>query len=197
MDEGGNAVTALLVIDMQKGLFTDETPRHDAEGVVARINALVLAIRGSGGIVVFIQHNGPQGDTLETGTDGWQLLPSLERNPEDVVVRKSACDAFYDTDLTSVLYSGEVRRVIVAGCATDFCVDSTVRAALSRDYQVVVVADGHTTADRPHIDAAALIRHHNWLWRNLIHPKVRIEVALAEDLIARCQKGGADLRHGK
>ena len=35
-----NSTAALLVIDMQAGLFTDETPRHEAEGVVSRINAL-------------------------------------------------------------------------------------------------------------------------------------------------------------
>ena len=38
--------------------------------------------------------------------------------------------------------------LLVTGCATDFCVDTTVRVAASRDYEIVVVADGHTTADR-------------------------------------------------
>jgi nicotinamidase-related amidase len=196
MDDGDNAVTALLVIDMQKGLFTDETPRYDADGVVERINALGRAVRGSGGLVVFIQHDGPQGDALEMGTDGWQLLPSLERGPDDVIVCKSACDAFYSTDLAVVLDSRKVTRLIVTGCATDFCVDTTVRAAISREYQVVVAADGHTTADRPHIDAAVLIQHQNWLWRNLIHPKVGVEVVPAGDLILRCQKDGAGGRKG-
>ena len=196
MDDGDNAVTALLVIDMQKGLFADETPRYDADGVVERINALGRAVRGSGGLVVFIQHTGSQGNALEMGTDGWYLLSSLERGADDVIVCKSACDAFYNTDLANVLDARKVRRLIVTGCATDFCVDTTVRAAISRDYQVAVAADGHTTADRPHIDAAALIRHHNWLWRNLIHPKVRIEVVPAGDLIASCREGGAAGRKG-
>jgi len=184
-----NAANALLVIDMQAGQFTDETPRHDADGVVARINTLRRAVRESRGIVIFIQHDGPQGDSFEPGTSGWQLLPSLERDPSDVVVHKTACDSFYDTELRAVLDRHAVRRLLVTGCATDFCVDTTVRAALSRDYDVTVVADGHTTADRPHVAAAALIRHHNWLWQNLIHPKVRVEVVPTHEIIARIDAG--------
>jgi nicotinamidase-related amidase len=76
-------------------------------------------------------------------------------------------------------------RLLVTGCATDFCVDTTIRAAASRDYEVVVVADGHTTADRPHVDARSVMRHHNWVWENLIHPRTRIEVVPTSVLIAR------------
>lgn len=86
-----------------------------------------------------------------------------------------ACDAFYETELGAGLDRHEARQLIVTGCATDFCVDTTVRAAASLDYEVVVVEDGHTTADRPHVDAVSLIRHHNWLW-NLIRPKRQITV---------------------
>ena len=120
----------------------------------------------------------------EPGTPGSELLVSLERAPEDLVVHQSACDSFYDSELATVLERNGVRRLFVTGCATDFCVDTTVRAAMSRDDRVVVVADGHTTADRPHVDAVSLIRHHNWLWRDLIHPKVRVEVTEAEAVIA-------------
>jgi nicotinamidase-related amidase len=182
-------VIALLIIDMQVGLFTSETPRYDADGVVSRINAIGGAVRQSGGIVIFIQHDGPEGDPLEPGRQGWQLLPSLERGLGDVVVRKTACDAFYSTELKAVLDRRKVRRLIVTGCATDFCVDTTVRSAISRGYRVVVVADGHTTADRPHVCAASLIQHHNWLWQNLTHPKVRIDVTQTDDLIASCNNG--------
>lgn len=78
-----------------------------------------------------------------------------------------------------------MRWLLVTDCATDFCVDTTVRAAMSRDYDIVVVSDGHTTADRQHEDAKSLIQHQNWLWRGLIHPKVKIEVMPARELIAR------------
>lgn len=175
---------ALLVIDMQVGLFGADTPRHDAAGVVDRINALARAVRREGGAVIFIQHDGPPGDVFEPGREGWKILPSLEREEGDLVVHKRACDAFYQTDLAEVLGKHRVTRLLVTGCATDFCVDTTVRAAASRDYEIVVVADGHTTADRPHVDALSVIRHHNWVWENLIHPRRPIEVMPATRVIA-------------
>ena len=85
-------------------------------------------------------------------------------------------------------------RLLVTGCATDFCVDTTIRAAASLDYDVVVVEDGHTTADRPHVDALSVMRHHNWVWQNLIHPRTQIRVIPAGDVVALIQPGprGAD-----
>ena len=180
-------MTGLLVIDMQAGLFGPESPRHDTEGVVDRINQLARAVRRAGGVVVFVQHDGPPGDPFEPGTEGWRFLASLERGAGDLVVHKTACDAFYRTELAEVLDKHRVSRLIVTGCATDFCVDTTIRAAASRDYEVVVAEDGHTTADRPHVDALSVIRHHNWVWQNLIHPRVQVKVEPVASLVARIE----------
>lgn len=166
----------LLVIDMQVGLFGEATPRFDAEGVVHRINNLTEAVRTIGGSVIYIQHDSEPGGTLEPNTEGWQLLPSLDRREEDLIIRKQACDAFYETDLESILHEREPKPLIITGCATDFCVDTTVRAAASRDYEVIVAEDGHTTADRPHLNAADIIQHHNWIWKGLILPRNQVKV---------------------
>jgi len=115
----------------------------------------------------------------------------LERQNGDMVVHKRACDAFYETDLSDILHKHDARQLIVTGCATDFCVDTTVRAAASRDYEIVVVEDGHTTGDRPHVDAVSVIRHHNWVWQNLIHPRRQIKVLPAASVIGRV---ASDLR---
>ncbi len=173
----------LLVVDMQVGLFEGELQRHDADGVVGRINQVAGVVREKGGAVVFIQHDGPEGDSLEPETPGWEILPSLERMQSDPVVRKRACDPFYETALQEVLDDIGTTRLIVTGCATDFCVDSTVRSAASKDYDLAVVEDAHTTGDRPHLDAKTIITHHNWLWENLILPGRKVNVAPAKSLI--------------
>jgi nicotinamidase-related amidase len=54
------------------------------------------------------------------------------------------------------------------GFATDFCVDSTLRSAASKDFAVIVVADAHTTADNPVLKAEQVRQHHNWAWANAI-----------------------------
>ena len=65
--------------------------------------------------------------------------------------------------------------MLVCGWATDFCVDSTVRSTVSHGFPTVVASDAHTLSDRPHLAAPAVIRHHNWLWGELIaDPPVRV-----------------------
>jgi len=172
---------ALLVIDMQVGLFDGDPPRHDADGVIRRINEIVKVVRATGGIVIFIQHEDNDGLTRES--ENWEILPSLERVDTDLLLRKQACDSFYETELPSLLEQHGVQEIIITGCATDFCVDTTVRAAASRNYEVVVVDDAHTTKDRPHLDAESIIRHHNWMWRNLILPRNEVRVLPAKRVI--------------
>lgn len=172
---------ALLVVDMQVGLFEGDSPRYDAQGVVQRINEIARVVRATGGMVIFIQHE-DDGD-LQRGTGAWEILPALERADADLCVHKQACDSFYETDLPGLLEQHGAREIIITGRATDFCVDTTVRAAASRDYDVVVVEDAHTTRDRPHLDARSIIRHHNWMWQNLILPRKEVNVLPATGVI--------------
>ena len=161
---------ALLVVDMQQGLFSSEQSRYRSASVVANINLLIDFCHQESIPVVFIQHDGSIDDVLEPQTDGWQLLPQLHRQPHDHLIRKSACDAFYRTGLQPLLHSLGVSRLMISGCATDFCVDTTIRAAASLDYQLIAVQDAHTTADRPHMSASQIIEHHNFMWQNLLIP---------------------------
>lgn len=176
---------ALIIVDMQVGLFENIT-RFDAEGVVQRINAISNTLRGLGGTVIFIQHE-DKGIHVP-GSKGWQILPSLERTDEDPIIRKQACDAFYKTNLADELDQNNITKLILTGCATDFCVDTTIRAAASRDYEVTVVRDGHTTADRPHLIAEQIIQHHNYMWKNLILPHSKVKVLPAAKIIQNLQK---------
>jgi nicotinamidase-related amidase len=167
-------IDALIVVDMQVGLLSGP-PKHDLPGVIKRINLLSAWVRRRAGKVVWIQHRGPAGDDFEPGKPGWALLPELNRQPSDIVVEKTLNDAFAGTELPAILQRMAAGRLLITGWATDFCVDATVRSAVSRDHDVVVVADGHTVSDRPHLDAPGVRRHHNWIWRNLIsHRSVRV-----------------------
>ena len=168
------AKDALLVVDMQVGLFAG-TPKHDAAGLVERLNGLARRIRASGGRIVFVRHTAPDGDFRE-GTPGWQLLPELEVEDGDALIAKSTCDSFAGTELAALLPPGATSRLIVTGCATDFCVDTTVRSAAIRGYQVWAPSDGHTVADRPHLSASQIIAHHNYVWSDFIAPRGPIRV---------------------
>jgi len=171
---------ALLVVHMQVGLLAGE-PKHDLRDVLDRINRIADRVRAKSGKVVLIQHCG-DGDGFEPQTPGWEFLPDLTRKSEDIVMPTTLNDPFADTDLQARLSAIGVDRVLVTGWATDFCVDSAVRSAVAHHHDVVAVADGHTVSDRPHLDAASIIRHHNWVWGNLI-TRHSIKVVEAAELL--------------
>ena len=173
---------ALIVVDMQVGLLSGE-PKYDLSGVVGRINRLAAKIRERSGKIIFIQHCGGKGDDFEPETPGWALLPELHREAADIVVRKTWNDPFVETDLSARLQALAPNRLLITGWATDFCVDATVRSAVSNRYDVVVVTDAHTLNDRPHLDAASVIRHHHWVWGNLITQR-SIGLARTDELLA-------------
>jgi len=173
---------AMLVVDMQVGLLNGD-PKHDLAGVIARINRLATKIRSQSGTVIFVQHCGGKGDDFEPLTPGWALLPELDRDPTDIVVRKTLNEPFTGSELQARLETIAPDRVLITGWATDLCVDSTVRSAIANHHNVVVVADGHTLSDRPHLDAVSVIRHHHWVWNNLLTDR-SIKVASADELLS-------------
>ena len=162
---------ALLVVDMQVGCFRGEPSRFDADAVVKRINALADAFR-VGDMVVYIQHT-DAAEGLARDSEDWQILPTLRVAATHERVEKTGCDAFMETRLEALLRTRGVGEVVIAGCATDFCVDTTVRSAAAHGFGVTVVSDAHTTRDRPHLDAPTIIRHHNYIWSEFLLPRGR------------------------
>ncbi len=168
---------AIIVVDMQVGLL-EGPPKHDLQGVIQRINALTAMVRQQSGTVIWVRHCGKPGDGFERDAEGWSFLPELNRHLDDVVVEKTLNDPFVRTSMLQTLERIAPDRLLVTGWATDSCVDSTVRSAVSNDYDVVVVSDGHTVSDRPHLDAVGVIRHHHWVWSDLLtNRSVRIMTA--------------------
>jgi nicotinamidase-related amidase len=163
-------MNALLVVDMQEGLLHGDA-KHELSAIIGRIDRLAGRVRRRGGCVFFVQHDGAPGDRFAPGTPGWSLLAGIRRDPRDRVVRKRLNDAFHATSLHADLRQLGVDRVLVAGWATDLCVDATVRSAVALGFEVVVAADCHTVSDRPHLPAPRVIEHHHWVWANLIAPR--------------------------
>lgn len=173
---------ALLVIDMQKGSFTPETPRFNTQGVVERINGLAKQFRNSNQYVFFVQHNGIKEDSFLPNTVEWELLSSLNVKKDDIFIEKYANDCFYKSNLAKKLSEMGVNELFVAGCATDFCVDVTVKSALAKDYNITIIKNAHTTANRPHLSAKKVIAHYNWVWQNMIATAGTIRVCDMEEI---------------
>lgn len=173
--------TALLVIDLQRGMFTQEQTPHDGEGVLARAADLLGRARGAGVAVLHVRHDGGSGDPLERGTRGWEIHPGVAPRAGEPVIDKDRSSAFDRTDLHARLTARGVDRLIVAGMQTEFCIDTNCRAAHALGYSVVLVADGHTTFDTPSLAAAHVIEHHTRIlhWGGFVDPVASDEVAFA------------------
>jgi len=164
--------TALLVIDMQVALVEGT---WNADQVLSAIADLQCRAREFGAPVVFLQHNHIRYEPMMKGAPTWSIHPRVAPIVGDIVVEKTASDGFLDTVLQSELERLGVSRLIVTGMQTEFCVDATCRAALSRGFEVVLAADAHTTSDAV-TPAETTIRHHNYALANLAHPKRSIAV---------------------
>ncbi|MFK8037886.1 MAG: isochorismatase family protein [Crocinitomicaceae bacterium] len=175
---------ALLVIDMQKGSFTAETPRFDEEGVISRINKLAKLFRNLKYPVVYIQHDGTGSGAFEKNATDWENLDELDVNSADVRIDKYVNDVFYKSKLQSKLEELNVNELFITGCATDFCVESSVQSALTKDYNITIVEDGHTTGERPNLKAEQVIEHYNWVWRNMAPTNGRIRVVKTSQIIS-------------
>ena len=74
-------------------------------------------------------------------TWGTDIVAELKPQAEDVVMYKHRFSGFYQTDLDRVLKEGGIKHLVVTGCTTSICVESTIRDAFFRDYRCVLLAD--------------------------------------------------------
>jgi nicotinamidase-related amidase len=153
--------TALLIIDMQLGNFQESYPIHEGDGLLKRVKSLIAKARLAQIPIVYVQNNGGKGDLDEFSTPGWEIHPSIEPKPSDIVIQKGSPDAFHGTDLQRELKSKNIRKLVVAGLQTEYCVDTTCRRAYSLGYEVVLVRDAHSTWDSGNLSASQIIDHHN------------------------------------
>jgi biuret amidohydrolase len=92
------------------------------------------------------------------GMPGVTVIPELHDRARDWVVdTKKRYDCFVGTDLQFVLDKHEINTLLVTGVNTNSCVLSTVAAACSKDYAVIVVEDCVDTMDGAPLHEAALL----------------------------------------
>jgi nicotinamidase-related amidase len=162
--------TALVVIDLQRGIVGTPTTPHPATEVVRRAARLAGAFRVQGLPVVLVRvtRSADGADAVPGRTEvqrpggppaeGWDVLvDELAGHADDIVVTKRNWGAFHGTDLDLQLRRRGVTQIVLAGIATSIGVESTARAAHEHGYHVALATDA--MADR---DADA---HHNSVHR--------------------------------
>ena len=153
--------TALIVIDLQKGIVTG-TFVHPIGGVIDRTRALLDAFRAKNLPVVLVNVTGRPPGRTEQGprslslSEGWaDLLPQLDQQASDIVVTKRSWGAFATTDLEAQLKARGVTQVVITGIATGTGVEATARQAFEAGFNVTLATDA-TTDVRPEAHAYSL-----------------------------------------
>lgn len=147
--------TALVIIDLQKGILGYKTEPHLADTILSRNLKLADAFRKHNGLVVLVHVNTASDgkDLLHPTTDtppmptadrpnNWAEFPEeLGPKPGDVVITKKQWGAFYGTDLDLQLRRRHIDTIVLTGIATNIGVESTARAAYEHGYEQFFVAD--------------------------------------------------------
>lgn len=95
----------------------------------------------------FAAQGGPWPEHCVAGSPGAQFAPGFELPPEAIVIDKAmnprleAYSSFDGTGLTALLRRAGVRRLLIGGLATDYCVLNTVRDALANGFEVLLLRD--------------------------------------------------------
>lgn len=153
---------ALLVIDMQQGLFRGPVSPHFADTIFSNICLLIEKARQAQVPVFFARHTGPDDSSFSEQNPLTQLIPEMGVNAEhDVVFVKKYPSCFRDTSLHIELGKRGIKQLVIAGMKTEFCVDTTCRAAPGLGFRTVLISDAHTTMDNSYLSANEIINHHN------------------------------------
>jgi nicotinamidase-related amidase len=142
--------TALIIIDLQKGIVTFPTV-HPIGDVVQHAATLAAAFRRLRLQVVLVNVDaGAPGRTeqarrMEAFPAGWaDLIPELDRQPQDHLVTKQTWGAFTNTGLEAHLKGLGITQVVIAGVSTSAGVESTARQAYALGFNVALAVDAMT-----------------------------------------------------
>ncbi|MDH7792304.1 isochorismatase family cysteine hydrolase [Ochrobactrum sp. AN78] len=173
--------TALVVIDLQEdflsttGYFArqgyDPTPLR---AILPAVNQLIAACRGAGISIIHTrqgyredladmtpyekwrrQRSGLDGTkALLRSSPGFQIVPELDVDPQDIIVDKTCNSAFTYTDFEHVLRARGITHLLFSGCTTDVCVHTTLREACDRNFQCLTISDACASGDQYAHEAA-------------------------------------------
>ncbi len=147
--------TALVVIDLQKGITSQNTVPRSAAEVIANAAALAEEFRRRS-LPVFLVRVTPSPDRKDalrpnadlvvpprwnTTPDWSELVPEMRRQDSDFVITKRQWGAFYGTELDLQLRRRGISTIVLCGISTDIGVESTARYAFEYGYHLVFAED--------------------------------------------------------
>jgi NAD(P)-dependent dehydrogenase (short-subunit alcohol dehydrogenase family)/nicotinamidase-related amidase len=161
MDSLDPRTTALVLVDLQKGILGFPLQPSSGAALLAAGAQLAKRFRAAGATVVLtrVSWSGDFADALQQPVDRplpgpaqlppeWaEFPPELEHSPRDIIIMKRQWGAFHGTELDLQLRRRGIRTLVLGGVATNMGVESTARQAWEHGYEVVFAADAISSID--------------------------------------------------
>lgn len=214
---------AVIMVDMQNMYLQQEKrdrfgwpPIYRLDEVVAECAALLAEARAQGIPIIYTRQVSradgadatpsmlklratlPPDETDPVADDGqWgsEILDAVAPQPGDIVIEKLRWDAFFGTELESILRNLDVTKLIVAGLQTNVCIETTARTAMMKNFEVAVPEDAVSTDGKAlhfnGLDSLRVLYVEVAPWRELLAPDAKWDRSLttpnygrrAEDLV--------------
>jgi nicotinamidase-related amidase len=125
-----SASTALIIIDMQKGMRSSTLPPRNNPGAEDNIAQLHAAWRAAGQPVVSVRHiSRSPSSVFAPGQSGVEFQERFMPLAHEHVVEKNVPDAFVNTGLERWLHARGIRQVVIAGVSTENSVEASARTS--------------------------------------------------------------------
>ncbi|HEY3927908.1 MAG TPA: hydrolase [Candidatus Koribacter sp.] len=177
--------TALVVIDLQKGIVAQTPQPHAANDVISRTRQIAEKLRAKGGVCVYVRVN--MSDFLQLPVDqpmrppnapppppdASELVPEAGYQPSDILITKRHWGAFAGTDLELQLKQRGVTTVLLTGISSNIGVESTARQGTGLGFAFIIVEDACSAREES---------QHRWSF-DQIFPRLA-RVRKTEDILA-------------
>ena len=146
----------LIIIDVQKGVFTLKRPVYRAKDILRNLGTIIEKARRRNILVFFTQHENVS--FLKRGSGGWEFVEAVQPAPGERIIPKKHPSIFEGTGLLRLLHENDITRLVVAGLVSNGCVKDSCLEALANGFDVSLVSDAHSTL---YANAEKIIRDTN------------------------------------
>ena len=141
---------ALLIVDIQKEYFEGgKCVLHEPVKAAEKAKQLIDYFHRTNEPVIYICHinTGENASAFVQGSEGTQIYQGITPAACDQVFYKHVPDSFMSDGLEDYLRQKEINTLTICGMMSHMCIDTTVRSAKVKGYEVTLLEDACTTMD--------------------------------------------------
>ena len=167
----------LLVIDVQKGITDNRL--YNYESFIENNQKLIAAARENNVEVIYFQHDDGPGTGFSVGDEIFEIADQVAPKEGEKVFIKYIYSCFSNKEFADYMEREGDKDLMIIGLQTNYCIDSTIRSASERGYNVIVPAGANSTFDNDYMNKETTYRYYNELmWPDWFAKCISVENAL-------------------